>query len=154
MSHSFALEAPSRPRFSAVLARLGLADLGFRQEQPADDVWPDGVFHFHRQHLSTRSTEITYDEGRIQVRALSFAAEHDSELALAFVEALAAELGSSSVDGENTGPIALKALRSVYDHAWIESQWRSGAGAIRALIGQGRGPLRRAATMGSRYRVQ
>jgi hypothetical protein len=148
MSYVLTLAAPSPPSRDALVEALALSDLQVTAREGGD--W-DGVVHLARVGLSTRSTELSWKEGRFEVRVLSLAAPEDGALAVRAVEAAARLTGQSEVETELHGTIPVADLASTHDARWVESLAESGARTVATLVREGRGPIEIPGPMRSFY---
>ncbi|MFT3691761.1 MAG: hypothetical protein QM831_01385 [Kofleriaceae bacterium] len=143
MSNTITIAVSTAPDMQAVLdtisETLHINDL--RIVGDMEDVWPEGVQQLYRDKVSTRYTEVSYDGSEFAVRIFTNAWHEDVELALAFVEVLAAHGETEVVDAEGFGELRVDELAANYDRAWTEAQFGSGIGAIAHLIKDGRGPI-------------
>ncbi len=146
MSETIAIEVETLPEFigtlDAISAALHINDLRSLEDVlPPGEPWPDGIRHLFREDLSTRTTEITCGGGEFTVRMFSMASPEDIELAIALVTYVAEHAGVAEVASESRGRIAVDELANVYDAAWVETQLRSGHGAIAMLVREDNGPI-------------
>src|SRR5262245_44262796 len=116
MSYSFYIRTDVRPAVADVLARIDLPDI---VAPDAHSAWPDGTMHIYRAEISTRSTEITYENHAFQVRILALASPEDYELAFRVVEHLAVLTGSQ-VESEDDISFPAEKLRDINDTSWVE----------------------------------
>jgi hypothetical protein len=144
----------------AISAALHINDLRSVEDVPPPGTpWPPGIRHLFRHDVSTRTTEITYDDHEFAVRIFSMASHEDVALAVALAEYIAAHAGVATVGSEHAGAITPDELAVHYDHAWTERQLESGHGVLSALIRDGKGPLEipgpnRAFSIGPRVLLQ
>jgi len=116
MSYSFYIRTDVKPAVADVLARIDFPDI---VAPDAHGAWPDGTLHFYRAEISTRATEITYEDHAFQVRILAFASPEDYELALRVVEHLAVLTGSQ-IEPEDDIVFPAEKLRDNYDTTWVK----------------------------------
>ncbi len=116
MSFSFYLKTNVRPPVADLMARISLPDIVVPD---SSGEWPDGTICIYRAGISTRPTEITYEDDAFQVRILAFASPEDHELALQVVEQLAALTGAQ-VESEGDEVFTTEHLRDTFDAAWIK----------------------------------
>lgn len=148
MSCLLTLAAASPPSRDALVEALALSDLQVTAREGGD--W-DGVVHLARVGLSTRSTELSWKDGRFEVRVLSLAAPEDGALAVRTIEVAAELTGQREVETELHGTIPVAELAHTHDARWIESIAESGARTVATLIREGRGPLEIPGPMRSFY---
>jgi hypothetical protein len=147
LSYDFEISAADPPELAALRAGIPVADVhGFPDD--AAWSWADRVLSLHRDGISTRSTEISWQPGpeggatgklRVVVRAL--ASREDCELALSVVEAAAGLAGASVVHADYFGDISLGELRRLHPAAWMDEQAESATRGLAHLIKEGRGPM-------------
>jgi hypothetical protein len=113
-----------------VLARVGFPDV---VAPDAHGTWPDGTLHIHRAGISTRATEITYEDHAFQVRILFLASPEDHELAFRVVEQLSALTGAQ-VEPEDGEVFPAERLRDIYDTAWLTRVTESQADFLDRLV--------------------
>ena len=116
MSYSFYVRTDLRPAVADVLARIDFPDV---VAPDARGAWPDGTLHIYRAEISTRATEITYEDHAFQVRILALASPEDYELALRVVEHLAVLTGSQ-VESQDDITCPAEKLRDTYDTTWVK----------------------------------
>jgi hypothetical protein len=116
MSYSFYIRTDLRPAVADVLARIDFPDV---VAPDAGGAWPDGTLHIYRAEISTRATEITYEDHAFQVRILAMSSPEDYELAFRVVEHLAALTGSQ-VESEDDDTFPAEMLRDIYDAKWVK----------------------------------
>jgi hypothetical protein len=121
MSYSFYIRTDARPRVADVVARLGFPDV---VAPDAHGPWPDGTLHIYRAGISTRATEITYEDHAFQVRILALASSEDYELALRVVDQLSALTGSQ-VESEEGEVFPAQRLQDIYDATWVRHMTES-----------------------------
>ena len=121
MSHCFYIRTDVKPAVADVLARIGFPDI---VAPDARGEWPDGTLHFYRAGISTRATEVTYEDHAFEVRILTLASPEDHELAFRMVEHLSALTGSQC-ESEEHETIPIENLRDIYDAAWVKSMTES-----------------------------
>src|SRR5262245_62742771 len=109
MSYSFYIRTDLRPAVADVLARIDFPDV---VAPDAGGAWPDGTLHIYRAEISTRATEITYEDHAFQVRILAMSSPEDYELAFRVVEHLAALTGSQ-VESEDDDTFPAEKLRDI-----------------------------------------
>ncbi len=118
--------------------------MGF-EELEVDDARSDfegaGVWRFHRDGRSTRSTRVHVQPAGTDVTINAMASPEDVALAVALAERAAVLIGAREIAAEGFGVVAPGELATWYDAAWIDGHLRSGARALRAMIEQGRGPM-------------
>jgi hypothetical protein len=148
MSYLLTLAVASPPSRDALVEALALSDLQVTAREGGD--W-DGVVHLARVGLSTRSTELSWKEGRFEVRVLSLAAPEDGALAVRAVEVAAELTGQSEVETELHGTIPVADLGRTHDARWLESLAESCARTVATLVREGRGPIEIPGPMRSFY---
>ena len=116
MSYSFYVRTDVKPSVADVLARIDFPDV---VAPDARGAWPDGTLQIYRAEISTRVTEITYEDHAFQVRILALASPEDYELALRVVEHLAVLTGSQ-VESEDDISFPAEKLRDINDTSWVE----------------------------------
>jgi len=145
MSYSFYIRTGVRPAIADVLARIDFPDI---VAPDARGAWPDGTLQIYRVEISTRSTEITYENHAFQVRILALACPEDYELAFRVVEHLAALTGAQ-VESEDDNTFPAQKLRDIYDATWVKRMTDSHPNFIRHFAkGEGKtvtvvGPVRK-----------
>ena len=142
MSTTISLATATAPELDRLVDAIGLAEVRVDGEAPGVGMrMPIGVYRFHRDGVSTRTTDVTVGDDSVDVRMFSLASLQDIELAVRLVERCAAMLEIDMVDAEGVGAIRVDELGRCYDAAWADEQARSGVRVVRALIADGRGPL-------------
>jgi hypothetical protein len=133
MSFSFYIKAPFSPEYQNVMDGLDYWDIHCEEGNLEDSSWPEGTFHFYRDHVSARGVEITYQDNQFQVRILTLASPDDYELGFRFVESLAGIL-DQRVKPEDYEPIPVDQLRERYNADWIHQTNTYGAAVIREML--------------------
>jgi hypothetical protein len=105
------------------------------QEEPEGGPWPEGVRHYHREGVSTRGIEVSWEDGIFSVRINTLAAPEDYDLALHFVERAAGLLGVP-VESEDGTTLPADQLRGTFDAEWIRQTNTAGLAAVGALIAE------------------
>lgn len=126
MSYSFYIKATRRVDYPRLIQGLKIPRLVAPEGR---GTWPEGALHFYRDGVSTRSTEVTLENGAFQVRSMVLAAPEDWELAFRLVEALAQATGSP-VEPEDGDPFPASALRGRYNTAWLRHHTDSGINVV------------------------
>src|SRR5215510_14860466 len=127
MSYSFYVRTDVKPSVADVLARIDFPDV---VAPDARGAWPDGTLHIYRAEISTRTTEITYEDHAFQVRIMALASPEDYELAFRVVEHLAVLTGSQ-VKSEEDITFPAEKLRDIYDTTWVKHMTDSQPNFIR-----------------------
>jgi hypothetical protein len=138
MSHTFSIKAAEPPGYDELMAGLPFSDLvpALDQEEPEGGPWPEGVRHYHRDGVSTRGVEVSWEDGAFAVRINTLAAPEDYDLALHFIER-AAELLGGPVDSEDGTALPGTELRHTYDDEWVRRTNLVGLATVEALIADG-----------------
>lgn len=121
MDYGFSLNEVRELHYDDVVASLPFEDVRCA-EDPAtfpDGRWPEGVVHLYADRVSSRPVECRYDGGAIEVRILAPSSPEDYRLALALVEALAAQ-HDASITPQDGPPLNLTEFRGHYGSEWIE----------------------------------
>jgi hypothetical protein len=102
---------------------VALPDLRWIEEPP----WPlpDGTWMVYRDRLSTRTTEVLREEGRLRVKILAGASDEDRRLALSIVRQ--ATPAGAKVSAELYGEVTPDGLDACLDDVWQEQQLASAA---------------------------
>lgn len=134
VSFSFSLRLDEPPPISVVIDALREPHWACTEELPLDDQWSSGsVIHPFVKGKSARGVEVSFEDGRFQVRILTCSSRADYVLGLRLVDVLAT-LGRSTVTPEDGKPMARELLAARYDHAWIEQMVDWGPEAIMKMV--------------------
>ena len=122
MSFTFRIECP-RPTVDSLQLVMKRLQLSCIEELPPTGPWPFGHFHFYRDGVSTRTTEVEWNGRTFCVRVFTLACPQDYHIA---VELAAYTAGSFTArvepeDAGDLGPLAPNQLRQIYDTIWAES---------------------------------
>lgn len=133
MSISFFVPSVIEPRFRALIDAVGYPDVRSAQAQRDGCRWSDRYWQLYRPGVSARPVEVTYEDGRFQVRVVTPSAPEEFELAFRLVEAAAKHLGRP-VEFEGGASFPVGELRRRYPAAWVRGQIESGVEAIRHIV--------------------
>jgi hypothetical protein len=103
-----------------VMKRLQLSCL---EELPPSGAWPTGHFHFYRDGVSTRTTEVSWNGKSFCVRIFTLASAEDYHIAVE-IAAHTAGCFTARIEPEDVGdlgPLAPNELRQIYDTSWGDS---------------------------------
>lgn len=133
MSHSFYISAIPNLRYADTIDGLGYPDLKFTDgvEAPADGAWPAGTQYLYRDGVSARPVEVTFENGRLQVRLFQASSLDDYRLGVDLAAAVAERHGVD-VEPEDGEPMSAEAFRTAYGDAWI----REHCGTMLAMLAQ------------------
>lgn len=133
MSHSFYVGGCESLAYEDVLGAVDRTDL--RCVEGALDAftgpWPDkGYLHFFRWGLSTRTVEVSNDDGVFNARIMVASCPDDYRLALDLVEAAARAAGTTIRAEDGHEDVAPDAIGAHWDDAWIEHHSHSMARTV------------------------
>jgi hypothetical protein len=133
MSTSFYISSPAEPPPRTLLAAIGFDNVRTVQELRPGSRWADRYWQVYRPGVSARPVEVTYEDGRFQVRVVTPSAPEDFELAFRLLEAAAKQLGRP-LQAEVGEPFAASELRKRYPPAWVRGQIELGVEALRSIV--------------------
>lgn len=135
MSHTFSVAAKKPPDYKKLMKALPFDDVvpDADQEEPKGGPWPAGIRHYHRDGISTRGVEVSWEDGVFAVRVNTLAAPEDYDLAMHFIEQ-AAKLLKAPIDPEGGNRLPADQLRTVYDAKWVRETNEFGLGTVGAMI--------------------
>ena len=141
MSYKLTIAAPEAPRWKDLRDGIALPDLRLVSEEPADDAWPASGLRLCRVGRSTRTTDVGWQDGTLEVTISALASRDDCDLALRVVEAAARLAGAAIVDAYYFGDVAVGELRRYHTADWMREQADSATQALATLIRDKGGPL-------------
>jgi len=144
VSYALTVAAAAAPRWKELRDAIALPDLRIVGDEPAqeeNDAWPAGGLRLCRAGKSTRTTEVDWKQGNVEIVLRALASPDDCELALRVAEATARLAGTATVETDFFGTVGAGELRRFYGVDWMREQTDSGAQALATLIREGRGPL-------------
>jgi hypothetical protein len=122
VSFTFRIDCP-RPTVDALQKVMEHLSLRCLEELPPTGPWPLGHFHFYRDKVSTRTTEVSWDGRTFCVRIFTLACPDDYHIAVELAASTAGAL-TARVEPEDIGdigPLPPNDLRQMYDTIWAES---------------------------------
>ena len=81
MSFTFRIDCP-RPTVDALQMAMRHLSLRCLEDLPPTGPWPVGHFHFYRDKVSTRTTEVAWDGKTFSVRVFTLACPDDYHIAV------------------------------------------------------------------------
>jgi len=141
VSYDLAVAAAAAPSWRALCSALALTDLRLLPAEPRDEAWPEGGLRFCRVGRSTRTTEVDWEAGKLNIVIRALASPDDCELALRAAEAAARLADAASVEADYFGPVEIGELYRLHTADWMHEQAVSGTRALSALIRDGKGPM-------------
>src|SRR5688572_2606470 len=105
VSYELAVAATTAPSWRALRDAVALDDVRIVPREPSDDAWPQGGLQLCRVGLSTRTTTVQWEAGRISIVVRALASPEDCELALRVVEAAARLVGAATLEADYFGAI-------------------------------------------------
>jgi hypothetical protein len=141
VSHELVVAMPAAPSWRRLRAAIGLEDLRLVPAEPPDEAWPEGGIRFCRAHRSTRTTDLRWELGKLEIVIRALASPDDCDLALRIAEVAAGLAGADTVQAEYFGAVAIGELRSLHTGDWMHEQAVSGTRVLAKLIRDGRGPM-------------
>jgi hypothetical protein len=139
LSFTFTVSAPTPPPAPALLEQLA-PDLRVRDGEEAVTEWPERLLFLHREEISTRAVELSWEDGELSVRTMSGSAPEDYALARALVRR-AAELTGGEIHPEgHAEPIAPEDLDREFGEAWVRGMIDS-AVRVSFSLARDRGPI-------------
>src|SRR5262245_8107519 len=138
MSHTFSVPGASPPDYRKLMKSLPFKDVvpAPDQEEPDGGPWPEGIRHYHREGISTRGVEVSWENGVFAVRINTLAAPEDYDLALHFIE-IAAKLLGSQIESEDGATLPARQLRKHFDAKWVRTTNQFGLAVVGGMIGDG-----------------
>jgi hypothetical protein len=138
---SYDLEVPAEhpPAYRTLRDAVDLPDLRSVGDEPVGDAWHEGGLRFFRQGVSSRTTDVSWTDGRLRIVIRALASPEDCDLALRLAELAAGPDGS--VETDYFGSVGLPELRRVHGADWMNEQAASGSRVLAAMIREGRGPM-------------
>jgi hypothetical protein len=122
VSFTFRIECP-RPTVDSIQMAMKRLSLRCLEDLPPTGPWPVGHFHFYRDRVSTRTTEVVWDGKTFCVRVFTLACPEDYHIAVELAASTAGAL-TARVEPEDLGdlePLPPNELRKIYDTIWAES---------------------------------
>jgi len=141
VSYDLQIDAAEAPRWRALRDAIGLADLRMLRDEPAGDEWPARGLSLFRQHRSTRTTDVDWQDGKLRIVIRPLASPDDCDLALRVADSAARLVGAATVQADYFGDVDLTELRRLHTVDWMREQATSGARILATLIREGRGPM-------------
>lgn len=131
MSFTFKIPHPSPP-LRAHLEPDAIPGLAWVAPPDADEL-SEGTYHLHIEGRSTRGVEVTWADGRLNVRLLIGSSLEDFALARAVLRAAASRTGAL-IEPEDRPPVAAHALDDAYGARFAEALVAWGARRLRDLV--------------------
>src|SRR5262245_48822314 len=141
MSYDLAVVMPAAPRWRALRDGVGLDDVRFVRGEPAGDGWPDGGVGLCRVGLSTRTTDVAWNDGKLTIEVRALASPEDFELALRVGEAAARLASAATIHADYFGDVEIGELRRLHTADLMREQAISGTRVLTKLIHDGGGPI-------------
>jgi len=141
VSYDLAVVMPAAPSWRALRDGVGLDDLRFVRGEPGGDGWPEGGVGLCRVGLSTRITDVAWNDGKVTIEIRALASPADFELALCVGEAAARLAGAATIHADYFGDIEIGELRRLHTADLMREQAISGTRVLTKLIHDGGGPI-------------
>src|SRR5262249_56575993 len=90
---------------------------------------------------STRTTNLRWESGKLEIVIRALASPDDCELALRVAEVAARLAGADTVEADYFGAVEIGELRSLHTADWMHEQAASGTRVLVKLIRDGKGPM-------------
>jgi hypothetical protein len=141
MSYELVVAMPAAPSWRALRGAVGFDDLRIVPADPGDEAWPEGGIGLCRARRSTRTTELSWDAGKLKIVIRALASPDDCDLALRVAEVAAQVAGADTVEADYFGAVEVGELRRLHTADWMHEQAVSGTGVLAKMIRDGRGPM-------------
>jgi len=145
VSYTLTVRGPAPPGWRALREAVALPDLRLVDE-PSDEAWPAAGLQVFREGVSTRATEVGWQEGALTIVIQTFASPDDCNLGLRLADAAAGLLGDGNGGGavigtDYFGDVTRAELGRLHGADWMHEQAASAVDAMAGLIRERNGPV-------------